>query len=33
VSLATSGPSSGDVNLYNGVGTINATLDVAGWFQ
>ncbi|MFI5287671.1 MAG: PKD domain-containing protein [Candidatus Dormibacteria bacterium] len=33
VSLATSGPFSGDVNLYNGVGTINAILDVAGWFQ
>ncbi len=33
VSLATSGPSAGDVNLYNAVGVINATLDVAGWFQ
>lgn len=32
-SLATSGTSSGDVNLYNYVGTINAILDVAGWFQ
>lgn len=25
--------SPGDVNLYNSVGTINAILDVAGWFQ
>jgi hypothetical protein len=33
VSLATSGPSAGDVNLYNSVGTINEILDVAGWFQ
>jgi YVTN family beta-propeller protein len=33
VSLATSGPSAGDVNLYNADGNINATLDVAGWFQ
>ena len=31
VSVAT-GPSAGDVNLYHGVGTINAILDVAGWF-
>jgi IPT/TIG domain len=24
---------SGDVNLYNGLGTINAIVDVAGWYQ
>jgi hypothetical protein len=29
----TSGLSPGDVSLYNAVGTINAILDVAGWFQ
>jgi hypothetical protein len=23
----------GDVNLYNGAGSINALLDVQGWFQ
>lgn len=33
VSLATTGPSSGDVDLYSAAGTINATLDIAGWFQ
>ncbi|MFI5287676.1 MAG: hypothetical protein ACHQ4F_15355, partial [Candidatus Dormibacteria bacterium] len=33
VGLATTGPSSGDVNLYNALGAINATLDVDGWFQ
>jgi len=33
VGLATSGSSTGDVNLYNAVGTIGAILDVAGWFQ
>ena len=29
----TAGKSPGDVNLYNSLGTINAILDVAGWFQ
>ena len=29
----TAGKSPGDVSLYNNVGTINAVLDVAGWFQ
>ena len=29
----TSGKNPGDVNLWNAVGTINAILDVAGWFQ
>jgi YVTN family beta-propeller protein len=33
VRIATSGPSVGDVDLFNGVGDINAILDVAGWFQ
>lgn len=33
VSLATTGSSAGDVNLYNAVGVINITLDVSGWFQ
>jgi hypothetical protein len=27
------GFSPGDVSLYNSVGSINAILDVAGWFQ
>ena len=27
------GSSQGDVNLFNALGTINAILDVAGWFQ
>ena len=29
----TSGKNPGDVNLWNALGTINAILDVAGWFQ
>jgi hypothetical protein len=29
----TAGPTLGDVDLYNGLGDINAILDVAGWFQ
>ena len=29
----TAGLSPGDVNLFNSLGTINAILDVAGWFQ
>jgi hypothetical protein len=29
----TTGTASGNVALYNAVGTINAILDVAGWFQ
>jgi len=29
----TTGLSPGDVSLYNSVGSINAILDVAGWFQ
>ena len=33
VSLSSSGSSAGDVGLYNGVGTINVTIDVSGWFQ
>ncbi len=33
VSLAQTGGNSGDVNLFNAVGTIDAILDVAGWFQ
>jgi hypothetical protein len=33
VGLATTGSSTGDVDLYNAVGNINAILDVAGWFQ
>ncbi len=33
VSLATTGVDAGEVDLYNAVGTINALLDVAGWFQ
>jgi hypothetical protein len=27
------GASAGDVSLYNAVGSINALLDLAGWFQ
>jgi hypothetical protein len=33
VGLAATGGSSGDVDLYNAVGDINAILDVDGWFQ
>ena len=33
VALAQTGATTGDVDLYNAVGTINAVLDVAGWFQ
>ena len=33
VEIATSGPEPGAVDLYNDVGTINAILDIAGWFQ
>jgi hypothetical protein len=33
VGIATTGTASGNVALYNAVGTINAILDVAGWFQ
>ena len=33
VGIAQSAPSAGDVSLYNATGTINAILDVAGWFQ
>jgi len=33
VALATTGGSTGDVDLYNAVGNINAVLDVAGWFE
>ncbi len=32
-SLAQTGSTVGNDNLYNAVGTINAVLDVAGWFQ
>ena len=31
--IAQTGASAGDVSLYNAVGTINALLDLAGWFQ
>jgi hypothetical protein len=33
VGVAQNAPSVGDVALYNAVGTINAILDLAGWFQ
>jgi DNA-binding beta-propeller fold protein YncE len=33
VGIATTGLASGNVALYNAAGTINAILDVAGWFQ
>jgi YVTN family beta-propeller protein len=33
VGIATTGTASGNVALYNAVGTINAIFDVAGWFQ
>ncbi|MGA7988506.1 MAG: S8 family serine peptidase [Candidatus Dormiibacterota bacterium] len=33
VGIAQTGVRSGDVSLYNAVGSINAILDVAGWFQ
>jgi len=33
VGIAQTGVTAGDVSLYNAAGTINATLDVAGWFQ
>ncbi len=33
VALASSGPSAGDVDVYNSTGTVNTILDVAGWFQ
>ena len=33
VEIATSGSDPGAVDLYNNVGTINAILDIAGWFQ
>jgi hypothetical protein len=33
VSLSKTAPTSGFVNLYNSVGSINVILDVAGWFQ
>jgi hypothetical protein len=33
VQLATTGGSAGDVDLFNDLGTINAVVDVAGWFQ
>jgi hypothetical protein len=33
VEVATTGMASGYVTLYNAAGTINAILDVAGWFQ
>ncbi|MFI5287472.1 MAG: IPT/TIG domain-containing protein, partial [Candidatus Dormibacteria bacterium] len=32
-SLAQTGANVGNLNLYNAVGSINAILDVAGWFQ
>ncbi len=33
VQLATTGGNAGAVDLYNSLGTINAVVDVAGWFQ
>jgi hypothetical protein len=33
VQLATTGGQAGAVNLYNAAGSINAIVDVAGWFQ
>ncbi|MHB8489611.1 MAG: S8 family serine peptidase [Candidatus Dormibacteria bacterium] len=33
VGIAQTGLRAGDVSLYNAAGTINAILDVAGWFQ
>ena len=33
VQLATTGGSAGDVDLFNDLGTINAIVDIAGWFQ
>jgi subtilisin family serine protease len=33
VGVAQTGSFGGDVSLYNAAGTINAILDVAGWFQ
>ncbi len=33
VGLATTGATTGDVDLYNAAGNIDAILDVAGWFQ
>ncbi|MGD0196131.1 MAG: S8 family serine peptidase [Candidatus Dormibacteria bacterium] len=33
VGIAQTGAFAGDVSLYNNVGTINAILDVAGWFE
>jgi hypothetical protein len=33
IQLAITGDNAGDVNLFNDLGTINAIVDVAGWFQ
>jgi hypothetical protein len=33
VKLATTGASAGDLNLFNDKGSINAIVDVEGWFQ
>jgi hypothetical protein len=33
VQLDTTDSAIGDVRLYNGAGTVNAILDVEGWFQ
>jgi hypothetical protein len=33
VQLATTGPDAGAVDLYNLQGSIDAIVDVAGWFQ
>jgi hypothetical protein len=33
VQLATTGSQAGDIDLFNDLGTINAIVDVAGWFQ
>ena len=33
VQLATTGGQAGDVHLFNDQGSINAIVDIAGWFQ
>jgi hypothetical protein len=33
VKLATTGGSAGDLDLFNAQGSINAIVDIEGWFQ
>jgi hypothetical protein len=33
VKLATTGGSAGDLDLFNDKGSINAIVDIEGWFQ